>query len=447
MESDEVEIERLQALIRIPTVSKADAGDTDWAAFAAFHAELAQQFPLVFTRLEAETVLEHTLLLRWPGADVAAAPVVLMAHQDVVDPGDAAAWTHPPFAAEIVADDGVPTLHGRGAIDDKGALCALLSGVEAALEAGHAPRRDVWLVFTHDEETHSTGARAAVARFRERGIRAAWVLDEGGAIVSEFLPGVAADLAAIGVSEKGTLSVRLTVDEQGGHASTPPRTSAIGRLARAVARIDARPFPSRLTPALRRLFAHAGAGGRGLLPLLYRNVAMTAPILRRALIASGPEGEAMTRTTRVATLVRGGHAENAIPEHAEAIVNVRLLPGDTAERALEHLRRAVADPLVRVEGFDVVEASPVSPDSGPGWDELVSALAATIPDAIPVPYQQTGATDGGRFFSAITDRVYRFAPFRMSTGEREALHAMNERIRVSAYLEGVACYEALVRAL
>lgn len=162
------------------------------------------------------------------------------------------------------------------------------------------------LVLGHDEEVNGTGAKAAAELLAVRGIAPAFVLDEGGAIVEGVLPGVAQPIAIVGLSEKGVVSVRLRVDEAGGHSSTPPPLSAIGRLSRAITRVDAKPFPASLTEPVRKMFAAAGRGAPGLTGFLYRNVAWTAPILRAALLRSGPETAAMTRTTRVATLVSGG---------------------------------------------------------------------------------------------------------------------------------------------
>jgi len=432
-------------LLRIPTVSRTDASETDWSQFERFRAALAEAFPLVFATAERETVAEHTLVLRLAGAEPSEGAVVLMAHQDVVAPGELAAWRYGAFEAELTGEGAEATIWSRGAIDDKGSLVGLLVAAERTLAQGVRPRRDVWFVFGHDEETHGTGARAAAAHLAERGVAPQFVLDEGGAIVHGFLPGVTAPLAAVGLAEKGIASISLTVDEPGGHASTPPRISAIGRLARAIARMDARPFPSKLTATAKGMFRAAGTGGRGFLPWLYRNVSLTGPVLLRALRAR-PEGDAMTRTTRVATVISGGHAHNAIPERAVANVNVRVLPGDTVAGAVEYIRHAIDDPQVQVDLAEGSEPSPVSPTSGFGWETLVATLAETHPEAIPTPYTQNGATDS-RFFTGISSAVYRFTPFDLSDGERAALHAVDERIRVDSWLAGVRWYEALLRRI
>jgi len=440
--ANDVAVERFTALIRVPTVSKADPRETDWTAFSRFREVLAEQYPLVHEHLDRELVAEHTLLYRWAGSDAALPPAILMAHQDVVDPGEIAAWQHEPFGAEQA--DG--TIHGRGTIDDKGSLAGILEAVEQLLSTGFAPRRDVLLVFGHDEETHGTGARAVAALLAERGLEPAFVLDEGGAIVEDVLPGTSGRLAVIGLSEKGAANIRLSVAEAGGHSSTPPAISAIGRLARAITRIDESPSPARMTQATRKMFAAAGRTATGAHRFLYRNIAWTAPLLRRVLASGGPETAAMVRTTRVATVISGGHAQNAIPERAEATVNVRILPGETVESVVERIRADIRDPLVAVETDGGWDPSPISPTEGYGWELLTAVLADLEPGTTAIPYTQNGATDS-RSFTGLTPAVYRFTPFHLTAGERGALHAIGERIRVSSWLSGVAFYRELVSRL
>lgn len=436
---DERAVERFAALIRVPTVSKADPSETDWSAFSTFRDVLAEQYPLVHAHLTRELVAEHSLLYHWAGTDPALPPVVLMAHQDVVDPGQVAAWDHAPFGATRVGDE----LHGRGTIDDKGSLAGILEAIDRLLASGFTPQRDVLLVFGHDEETHGTGARAIAAVLAERGVAPVLVLDEGGAIVENILPGTSGRLAVIGLSEKGSATIRLAVAETGGHSSTPPEISAIGRLARAIARIDAAPSPARMTDATRKMFAAASRAARGRYRFLYRNIAWTAPILRRALARGGPETAAMVRTTRVATLISGGHARNAIPERAEASINVRIVPGERVETVLARTRADVRDPLVVVEAVDGWDPSPISPTDGYGWELLTGVLADLEPGTTPIPYTQNGATDS-RSFTGLTPAVYRFTPFHLTPGERGALHAIGERVRVSSWLAGVAFYRELI---
>ncbi|MXG89702.1 M20/M25/M40 family metallo-hydrolase [Nocardioides flavescens] len=437
-------VAKLQALVRIPTVSHRDRERLDVAAFDRFVAELRAQFPLLHDRLDLTRVLDHGLLFHWRGRGDGD-PVVLMAHLDVVPvEGD---WQHDAFAAEVV--DG--HVWGRGTLDDKGALVAVCEAVETLLEDGFTPARDVWLSFGCDEEVAGVAAPAAVDVLRERGVRPWFVVDEGGAVATEAIAGVDVPVAVVGVTEKGIMSVQLSVEGRGGHASTPARLGPTARLARAITRIDRSSMPASV-PAptvelFRRVAPHAGLPLRPLLA----NAERLAPALARALVALGPETAAMTRTTFAVTTLQGSPALNVIAQRATAGVNVRIMLGDTVQGVLAHLRKVVRDDAVGIEVLEAEEPSPLSPYSTPGRpDPAFALLEATIgevfPDAVAAPYVMMAATDS-RSFAAICERVYRFAPFRMSREQREAIHSYDERIGVETFLEGVRWYRRLVEQL
>jgi len=437
-------VERFRELLSIPTVSRVDPTDVDDSAFAAFHAAIERLYPLVHARLEREVVAGWSLLYRWVG-ESPDAPLVLLAHQDVV-PVDGQEWRHPPFAAVLVGEGADATIHARGAIDDKGALVAILEAVEAALAEGVIPRTDVWLAFGHDEETRGTGARALAALLAKRGIRPALVLDEGGAVVEGAVPGVGAPTAMIGVAERGVATFDLVTREAGGHASTPPRLPATARLARAIDRLRRRPFPRRLVPPVRAMLATAAPHAGEPLATLFRRTSVSAPAVTAALSRLGPETNALVRTTAVVTRLEGSPGENVLATSARASVNVRLLTGDTLADVSVRLRRAVADPLVDIELRHGTDPSPVSPWQGEAWRRLSRTVTDTLgADIVALPYLQLGASDS-RFYTGLTDAVYRFAPFHLSRAERDALHAPDERIRVDVWLRGIRFYRALIES-
>lgn len=437
-------VERFRELLAIPTVSRVEPGEADMAPFDDFHAALERLYPLVHAHLERERVAGHSLLYRWPG-ESADAPLLLLAHQDVV-PVEGQVWRHPPFAAVTEGEGEAAAIVARGAIDDKGALVAILEAVEAALAEGVTPRADVWLAFGHDEETRGTGARAIAALLAERGVRPALVLDEGGAVVEGALPGVDVPTAMIGVAERGVSTFELIAREPGGHASTPPRFPATARVARAIDRLRRRPFPRRLAPPVRAMLASAAPHAGEPLRTLFAHTSTTGPAVTAALSALGPETNALVRTTAVVTELSGSAGENVLATTARASVNVRLLTGDTLADVAIHLRRAIADPLVDIELRHGSDPSPVSPWRGNAWRRLARAVRATLgDDVVPLPYLQLGASDS-RFYSGLTDNVYRFAPFHLTRAERDTLHAPDERIRIAVWLRGIGFYRALIEA-
>ena len=437
-------VERFRELLRIATVSHVDESLVDTERFDEFAAALERLYPAAHRMLEREVVAGHSLLYRWLGAE-ASAPLVLMAHIDVV-PVVEAEWRHPPFAAEIAGDGADVAIHARGAIDDKGALAAILEAVEQLAAGGFAPARDVYLSFGHDEETTGGGARAIVALLAARGVRPGLVLDEGGAVVDGVIPGVRVPTAMIGVAERGVMTVLLTARERGGHASTPPRLPATARLARAIDRLARHPFPTRLAPPVRAMLSTIAPHAPQPLRAVFRSLALTGPLVRAVLPRLGAEMNAIVRTTAVTTELRGAPAENVLATSAQASVNIRLLTGDTVVAAAERVRRVIADPEVQVGVRHGTDPSPVSPWHGEPWRRLARAVADALGTGIvTTPYLQLGASDS-RWFTAISDHVYRFTPFHLTRAERDALHAHDERIRVDVWLRGIGFYRELIAA-
>ena len=432
---------KLQALVRIPTVSYRDPERVDTAAFDDFLEELAAQFPLLHEHLDLTRVHTHGLLFHWRGRRDDR-PVVLMAHLDVVPvEGD---WKHGAFSGDLV--DGI--IWGRGTLDDKGALVAVCEAVEVLLERGHVPAQDVWLSFGCDEEVFGQAAPMAVEELRSRGVRPWIVVDEGGAIAGEAFPGISKPIGVIGVTEKGVTSLELVVEGRGGHASTPTRLGPTARLARAITRLDSAPMPASVPePTLelfRRLAPHAPLALRPLLAGLTR----VEPVLARTLVLAGPETAAMTRTTFAVTTLSGSPALNVIAQKAVAGVNIRIMVGDTVETVLAHLRTAIDDKEVRIDVIEANEACPVSPmtDTDDGFRLLTETIGEVFPDAVAAPYVMMAATDA-RSFTAICDRVYRFAPFRMSKPQRQAIHSFDEHLGVDTFVEGVRWYQRLIERI
>ena len=441
-------VERLAALIRIPTVSNRDPALVDSDAFDRLLATMRGQWPLLHA-LDVTRVGSHGLLIRWPGRS-AERPVVLMAHLDVV-PVVAADWSRDPFGGEVVDGEHGPELWGRGTLDDKGCVAGICEAVESLLDDGFVPAQDVWLSFGCDEEVSGGAAQAAVDVLRERGVTPWFVIDEGGAIAHEAFPGVVAPVGVVGVTEKGVTSVTLTVSGDGGHASTPVRNGPTVRLAKALTRLDAAPMAPRLpAPTIelfRRLAPHAPLAMRALLG----NASRLAPLASRAMTVAGAEPAAMVRTTFAITTLAGSPALNVIAASASAGVNIRVMVGDTVADVLAHIRSAVRDDAVVIDVVEATEPSPVSPYSSPdsiddAFDLIESTISEVFPDAVPAPYVMMAATDS-RFFTAICTHVYRFAPFRMTKAQRAAIHAADERIGTAAYLDGIRWYRRLIERL
>ena len=435
-------IQRFAGSLRFQTVSHQDRDAFDDAEFDAFRDYLVASFPRTHEALEGRVVGQHALLYTWPGTDPELQPLVLMGHYDVVGvaPETMSEWEHPPFDG-VVADGWV---WGRGAMDDKVNVVGALEAIETLLAQDRAPQRTVILAFGHDEEVGGeAGAVRLAARLDSAGVEPELVLDEGGVIGDGLLAGVERPVALVGVAEKGYAAIQLTARDDGGHGSMPPPQTAAGVIAAAVAALEAEQMPARLTPTSREMFDRVGPE----MPLGQRvalaNLWLFEPLLL-GVLESDPTTNATIRTTTAATMLEGSIKENVLPTQARAVLNFRILPGDSVAAVVEHVRRVVDDDRVEIEvlGF-ASNPSPVAPTDGPAFQRLTDAIADVAPEALITPYLVVGATDA-RHFARLTDRVYRFMPVRVTPDLLGGIHGTNERIRVEDYRRVVDFYARLM---
>lgn len=437
--------ESLAAAVRARTVAGLQNPAAQAEAFEALHAHLRARYPLVHQRLEREVVNERTLVFRWPGSDAKARPVALMAHQDVVPiaPGTEGLWQQPPFNGKVEGG----YIWGRGTWDDKGNLIAQLEAVEALLKAGFQPARTVYLIFGHDEETGGLQGAAVVAqRFKQRGIRLEFAIDEGLVVTQGIVPGIQPPAALVGLAEKGSAWVRITTQASGGHASMPPvhGGSAVGLLAAAIARLDANPMPAALKGAGAEMFATLAPEMPFAQRLVLGNLWLTRPLVERMLSAQASTN-AMLRTTAALTLFHAGNKENVLPGKADAVVDFRLLPGDSADDAVAHARRVIADDRVSVQATaDVNPASRLSSSSSRAYKAIEQAARDVFAGALVAPGLMLGGTDG-RHFDDVADDVYRFSPVRAGPDDLARLHGTNERLSVQNFTEMIRFYHRLLQ--
>ena len=436
--------EHLATVVRKPTISSLHAEEVDGESFLALHRALEAMYPRVHATLERRTINEHGLLYTWQGRKPELEPVLFAAHQDVV-PVEAAGlseWTYPPFSGQIA--DGY--VWGRGTLDIKSQMIAVLEAVENLLKEGYRPQRTILLAFGQDEEVSGAlGAGSIAALLAEEGVRLEAVLDEGGGVTEGMLPGIKGPVAMVGTSEKGYLSLEITASGEPGHSSTPPDQTAIGILGAALARLEASPMPPRLNSIVRTLDEVGGLMPFSMQFLLANRWLFGGAILKR--LAANPRTNATIRTTQAITMISGGVKDNLLPREARAVVNFRLLPGDTIAGVCEHARRALADKRVTFEPMannGVREASPVSPSSAQAYQDLSKVIRQIFPNTAVAPYLVLGATDA-RYYTGICDNVYRFTPILMSSEDMKLIHGTNERISVEGLGRKVQFFGQLIR--
>ena len=428
----------LQAMVRIPTISYAENGKADQAQFDAFHGLLKQRYPLVFERCSVEHIGKNGLLFHLPGKQ-SLEPCVLMAHYDVV-PVEEARWTHPPFEGLVLQGE----LWGRGTLDTKCTVMGILEAAEHLLKQGFTPNNDLYLSFGGDEECLGADAAAIVETLKARGVKPAFVLDEGGAIVNRVFPGVSKPAALIGIAEKGNVFVDITARGTSGHASAPPAKQVVGTLARALVRIDQSHFPFTLTKPALELFDTLGRHSTFLYKIIFKNLWCFAPLLNLICRKSGGELNALVRTTAAQSRLSASKAYNVLPNEAKAGLNLRLIPGDSQEQAIAHLQRVIKNAAVEVSINKGSEPSSVSPTQGEAWERLKTAINATYPRAIVSPYLMVAASDS-RHFCAISENVYRFSGLPLTREQLNMIHSQDERIPLTLLPDLVRFYIRVMR--
>jgi carboxypeptidase PM20D1 len=432
--------EHLAAAVRCQTAPRDDRGTPDPEAFRQLHAMMAATYPLVHERLERELINGYSLLYTWCGSRPDLEPVMLMAHQDVVS-ADPTGWTYPPFEGRIA--DGF--IWGRGTLDIKNQLIGIMEAAEILLRQSYQPERTILFGLGHDEETGGiNGCKIVGQMLKARGIHLAGIVDEGGGISAGLAAGVRGMVGLVGVSEKGYLTVEFTVQGQPGHSSTPPPQTAIGILARALARLEAHPMPVHLR-RLRPLYHGIGRAAPIYLQIAFANIWLFNLLLKRWLTRS-PEMNASIRTTTALTIIQGGVEDNTVPAEAKAIVNFRLLPGDTIADVLKHIKKVIADDRVQfapIEG-KYNEALPISPSHGPAYDSLKTVIRQVFDNPPVAPFVMLGGTDC-QHFTPVCDNIYRFTSLVMDESFRGLEHGIDERIPITGMAQMVTFYAQLMQ--
>ena len=435
--------ERLGRAIQFRTIATGSVGGADGDAFGELRTFLAEAFPDVHQRLELEVFGGSSLLYRWEGAEPSRTPILLMSHIDVVpvEAGTEEDWTYPPFSGEIA--DGF--IWGRGALDVKCGALGLLEAVEGLLGDGFRPGCDVYLALGHDEEILGKQGNQRIAEaLRERGVHFRFVLDEGGGITEGILDGIDAPVAFVGIAEKGYATISLKAEGTGGHGSMPPQHTAIGRLATAIHRLESRPPPARIEGATTAMLDYLGPEMPWPRRAALANRWLTSGLIARQF-SGKPSLNALIRTTLATNVVRGGETENLLPKRAEALLNVRLLPGETADSALEAIERVVDDPGVACRLVGVgSEPSAISSVESVAFETLQRTIAEVYPGAVVSPGLSMVATDS-RHYAPIADDIYRFMPLRVTTEDLERIHGTDERIAVDDYEALIGFLDRLIR--
>lgn len=431
-------LQHFQQAIGYKTISYGDPLLFDSSQFIGFRKFLEITYPEVHGKLKREILAGYSLLYKWEGKNPQLKPVILMAHQDVVPIEDATKgmWAVDPFAGEVKEN----FIWGRGTADDKINLISMMEAAEKLLTENFQPERTTYFSFGHDEEIGGQGAIATAAWLKSRNIEAEFVLDEGGIITLDKMPGITKPLALLGTSEKGYLSVELTVEEAGGHSSMPAEETSIDILSKALVTLRSKPFPSELKGSTLEGTEYLGPE----MPFVQRMVFANQWLFKRVIVSTyekSPQSAAMVRTTMVPTIIDAGIKDNVIPTVAKATLNLRLLPGDLSEVVIEEIKKKIGDDRVKVQRLKInAEATPVTSASNSGFRNIDAAMKKSLSQTISAPFLMIGATDSRHFYDVSKD-IIKFSPMIDPIG----FHGIDERVSLDSYKTALWFYENLIR--
>lgn len=438
--------EHLSKAISIPTISYPDKADIDFSQFEKFHAFLEEAFPLIHKNLKKEVIQEASLIYHWKGTRDDLEPIALLAHQDVVpiSAGTEQDWTYAPFSGH---NDG-EFIWGRGALDMKNHLIAVMDAVETLLEEGFRPERDVYLLFGQDEEVVASedgGAKNIMKTLKERGIHLDSVLDEGGAIIPVNIKGILnnKELIGVGIAEKGYTDFEITVNSKGGHSSQPPVHSGLGELANVIKDLENNQFKAELLPFVKDLFSNLGRNCTYPARLVMCNLNLLHPVLK-LVMTKIPVAACLVRTTTAVTMAKGSPAANVLPQKSSVVVNFRQMPGVTVKDVEAHIRKVCRNKDIEVKVLKAKEASKFSPTDSRAFKIIEEICMQENPNSVVAPYLVMGGTDAC-YYEPICENIYRYAPYKVSISLLRCTHGTNERIPVEAVAPGVAFFKRYIR--
>ncbi len=422
----------------IETDTTHSTGNTTNAANAMAARLIAEGFPEEDVSVLGPFENKGNLVVRYRGRDVGRKPLLLLAHIDVVeaDPND---WTLDPFA--FTEQDGY--YYGRGTTDDKDEAAIYIANLIRFKQEGFQPDRDIIVALTADEEGGTDNGVVWLLENYPELIDAEYALNEGGGGVMKDGRHIANGVQA---SEKVYQSFTLEVTNPGGHSSLPVKDNAIYRLADALVRIRAYDFPVVLNDVTRIFFERSADLEEGGLAEAMRGVLRDPPDPAAvANLSRTPFYNSRLRTTCVATELDAGHAENALPQRAQATVNCRVLPGESVEVVRNTLETVIGDVQVTITPIKEATLSPPSPLTPEILGTIETVTAEMWPGVPVVPMMSTGATDGLWLRNAGIP-VYGVSGLFSDITDNRA-HGQNERILIKSYFEGQEFLYRLTKSL
>ena len=438
---DSARLARFQEAIKLQTISY-NVHDSNKTALQGILEHIQKSYPILHSsELVTREMVNLTSIYRIQGEDSEIKPVLFTGHVDVV-PAEVDKWSFSPFSGAV--DNEI--IFGRGTMDNKNTVFGLLEAMEHYLAEGKQPKRTVYMIFGHDEEVMGLyGAKAVVEVLKKRGIRFAFMLDEGCPVLKEgFFPGYRGPAGLICTAEKGFATFRLSVEHRGGHASAPPpEGGAINIISNAINKLHTTPMPHLFGQGVEvNMFEHAAISQILPFRILSSNLWLFGPIV--ALVMNIKDStRAQITTTFAFTQISGGVKDNVLPNSASVTVNSRILPGHTIEDVVSHVRKVLDNPDITIETLYANEASPISSTTSEGYNLLHHTIKQIFPSAIVLPGLLIGGTDT-KWYGELCDDVYRFVPSYLGPDDIKKFHGHDEVLTVKNYEQTINFFRHLL---
>jgi carboxypeptidase PM20D1 len=433
--------DNLSKAVTFPTISYTPDSPVDTSAFEGYHRFLSEAYPLIHSKLKKETFSDFSLLYTWQGKDLTLKPVILCAHMDVVGAEDPNLWTKPPFSGE---NDGT-FIWGRGTLDDKAEMISILEAVEKLLAENFQPVRTIYLAFGHDEEILGLkGAAVIASALKARGVNAEYVLDEGYAVTKGIVPMISKPVALIGTSEKGYLSVNLSVMLAGGHSAYPKKETSMTVLVKALNNIINNQMKAEISEPINDFIRYIGPEMPFYAKAIFANKWLFKGVILKIYQGSSTSN-ALVSTTTALTIINAGSKDNVIPLKADAVVNFRILPGETTADVMEHLKNVISDERVIIteqEGFSNPKS--VSPVNVFGFKTILTTIRQVYPEALAAPTMVVVGTDS-KHYTDVSKNIYNFAPIVLTSEDLARTHGLNERNKIEDFIRGIFFYYQLIK--
>lgn len=430
--------------VQIETVSHTDPSETDWDRFTEFRDYLRKTYPHVFSSAEEEVIGGYSILLRWKGKDSSLHPIAFLSHMDVVPVEPVSEWTYPPFSGTIA--DGF--IWGRGTLDMKCQMIAVLDACERLMKEGFTPKQDVYLLFGCNEEVgdlpKGIGADRFASLLNERGISPDCVIDEGGAITDGSMIGIDPRICAIGVAEKGYASFDICAVQEGGHSSRPPKQTSLGQVCDAACRLEKNWMRPKMTKPVEMMLEEAAPYMKSFaVRLLVANRDIFRPVLPY-IFSRVPALRPFVQTTTALTMASASPQDNVLPQDSHIIMNSRILPCETIDEVKRHVEEVTKDCGVSVEIYKAHQVPRISPTDTESYALLKKLVERHYPGTLTIPYIQLGASDSRNYY-LVSDNVYRVMPFYFPSWVTNLGHRADERIPVEALERGVKLFMDFIR--